>query len=131
MKRCRYLLGRWVCRHGMIDQLIYQYLRMCVPPFRAREGYRLTVSEVHVLGTSLSLYLLARIPPSERERFHGLVFWFGKRRILTTYLTLPLGCPFFSRHENGCDKTTSLSLLLFTFCHLNQLGIIVLVQLQI
>lgn len=73
----------------MIDQLIYQYLRMCVPSFRAREGYRLTVSEVHVLGTSLSLYLLARIPPSERERFHGLVFWFGKRRILTTYLTLP------------------------------------------
>lgn len=81
MKRCRYLLGRWVCRHGMIDQLIYQYLRMCVPPFRAREGYRLTVSEVHVLGTSLSLYLLARVPPSERERFHGVVFWFGKRRI--------------------------------------------------
>lgn len=38
---------------------------------------------------------------------------------------------FFSRHENGCDKTTSLSLLLFTFCHLNQLGIVVLVQLQI
>lgn len=57
MERCRYLLGRWVCRHGMIDQLIYQYLRMCVPSFRAREGYRLTVSEVHVLGTSLSLYL--------------------------------------------------------------------------
>lgn len=50
---------------------------------------------------------------------------------MTTYLTLPLGCPFFSRHENGCDKTTSLSLLLFTFCHLNQLGIVVLVQLQI
>lgn len=55
-KRCRYLLGRWVCRHGMIDQLIYQYVRTCVPSFRAREGYRLTVSEVHVLGTSLSLY---------------------------------------------------------------------------
>lgn len=45
------------------------------------------------------------------------------------YLTIRM--PFFSRHENGCDKTTSLSLLLFTFCHLNQLGIIVLVQLQI
>lgn len=82
----------------MIDQLIYQYLRMCVPPFRAREGYRLTVSEVHVLGTSLSLYLLARIPPSERERFHGLVFWFGKRRILTTYLPcLTIRMPSFFR----------------------------------
>lgn len=72
----------------MIDQLIYQYVRTCVPSFRAREGYRLTVSEVHVLGTSLSLslYLLARVPPSEREKFHGVFFWFGKRRILTTYL---------------------------------------------
>lgn len=82
----------------MIDQLIYQYLRMCVPSFRAREGYRLTVNAVHVLGTclSLSLYLLARIPPSERERFHGLVFWFGKRRILTTYLPyLTIRMPFF------------------------------------
>lgn len=45
------------------------------------------------------------------------------------YLTKRM--PFFRRHENGCDKTTSLSLLLFTFCHLNQLGIVVLVQLQI
>lgn len=46
------------------------------------------------------------------------------------YLTIRMPS-FFSRHENGCDKTTSLSLLLFTFCHLNQLGIVVLVQLQI
>lgn len=46
------------------------------------------------------------------------------------YLTIRMPS-FFSRHENGCDNTTSLSLLLFTFCHLNQLGIIVLVQLQI
>lgn len=36
------------------------------------------------------------------------------------YLTIRMPS-FFSRHENGCDKTTSLSLLLFTFCHLNQL----------
>lgn len=77
----------------MIDQLIYQYLRMCVPSFRAREGYRLTVSEVHVLGTSLSLYLLARVPPSERERFHLV----RQKENSTTYLTLPLGCPLFFR----------------------------------
>lgn len=55
----------------------------------------------------------------------------GEFDYLHTYLTLPSGCTFFSRHENDCDKTTSLSLLLFTFCHLNQLGIVVLVQLQI
>lgn len=38
---------------------------------------------------------------------------------------------FFSRHENGCDKTTSFLCSCLPFCHLNQLGIVVLVQLQI
>lgn len=90
---------------------------------------------IHVLGTclSLSLYLLARIPPSERERFHGRVFWFGKRRIRLPYHQYLM---HFFRAMKTAATTPHLCLCSFDLLIAIQstteyLGIIVFVQLQI
>lgn len=82
----------------MIDQLIYQYLlRMCVPPFRAREGYRLTVNAVHVLGTCLSLSLSRSLGGILARRYRGFMdLSSGSAKGEFDYLTISTLCTFFA-----------------------------------